>query len=287
MQLATKPVSSLAAAVSPEACLDLQNSGLLIVNADDWGRDCETTDRTSDCITGRAVSSVSAMVFMEDSERAASIARDRGIDAGLHLNLTTPFSGSAHTERLTNHQARLSHYLRRHRFGHVVFHPGLASSFEYVVEAQLDEFSRLYGRKPDRIDGHHHAHLCANVVMGRLLPAGTIVRRNFSFKRGEKSLFNRMYRKLVDRSLAARHRLVDFFYSLTPIAPAGRLDQIFLLARRHVIELETHPVNLEEYRFLAGGEIRRRAGDLRIASCFAVHSQHEHARRGNAGTSNG
>ena len=35
---------------------------------------------------------VSAMVFMEDSERAASIARADAIDAGLHLNFTTAFS---------------------------------------------------------------------------------------------------------------------------------------------------------------------------------------------------
>ena len=61
---------------------------------------------------------------------------------------------------------------------------GLAvdSGRAYVVKAQLEEFERLYGRAPNRIDGHHHAHLCANVVLAGLLPAGTIVRRNFSFR---------------------------------------------------------------------------------------------------------
>ncbi len=44
--------------------------GVLIVNADDWGRDRETTDHTLECVVGGAVSSVSAMVFMEDSTRA-------------------------------------------------------------------------------------------------------------------------------------------------------------------------------------------------------------------------
>src|SRR5213594_3601887 len=66
--------------------------GLLILNADDWGRDRGTTGRILDCALRGAVSSVSAMVFMEDSERAAAIARERGIDAGLHLNFTTSFS---------------------------------------------------------------------------------------------------------------------------------------------------------------------------------------------------
>ena len=66
--------------------------GFLIVNADDWGRDAETTDRIFECVVPGAVSSVSAMVFMQDSERAAGIAREHGIEAGLHLNFTTPFS---------------------------------------------------------------------------------------------------------------------------------------------------------------------------------------------------
>src|SRR4029077_20103780 len=64
-------------------------TGVLIINADDWGRSQETTDRIAECVAHGAVSSVSAMVFMEDSERSAVIARERGIDAGLHLNFTT------------------------------------------------------------------------------------------------------------------------------------------------------------------------------------------------------
>ena len=158
-------------------------SGALVINADDWGRDRDTTDHTLECIRAGSVSSVSAMVFMEDSEGAAARAREQGIDAGLHLNFTTAFSTVGTAMLLKEHQQRLSHYLRRHRFAQVVFHPGLTRSFEYVVNVQLDEFSRLYGTAPDRIDGHHHMHLCANVVLGKLLPGGTVVRRNFSFRR--------------------------------------------------------------------------------------------------------
>src|SRR5579863_9771612 len=57
---------------------------VLIVNADDWGWDRETTDRTLNCFLEGSLSSVSAMVFMQDSERAARLARQHGIDAGLH-----------------------------------------------------------------------------------------------------------------------------------------------------------------------------------------------------------
>jgi len=245
-------------------------AGLLIVNADDWGRDAETTTRILDCARLRAVSAVSAMVFMKDSERAAMIARQQGIEAGLHLNLTTPFSAPGCPAPLLERQRTLARNLRRHRLAQVVFHPGLIYSFEYVIAAQLDEFRRLYGANPDRIDGHHHMHLCANVLLGRLLPPGTLVRRSFSFQPGEKSQWNRLYRRVVDGILARRHRLVDFFFSLAPLEPPSRLQGILSLARDFVVEVETHPANPEEYRFLTAGEIFRRAADTRLAPPSAV-----------------
>jgi hypothetical protein len=151
-----------------------------------------------------------------------------------------------------------------------VFHPGLTHSFEYVVTAQIEEYCRLYGAKPERLDGHHHMHLCANVRWRKLLPAGTLVRRNFSFQPGEKGLVNRLYRKTVDRALARRHRLVDFLFPLPPLEPAGRLQRICSLARDSVVELETHPVNPDEYRFLCGGEMVRRFEGLSIAPRFVM-----------------
>ena len=242
--------------------------GALIVNADDWGRDRETTDRTLDCICCGTVSSVSAMMFMEDSERAAAIARDNKIDSGLHLNFTSPFSASGTSSQLVAHQNRLSKYLLRHRFSQVVFHPGLSRSFEYVVRTQRDEFNRLYGKEPERLDGHHHMHLCANVIFDRLLPPGTMVRRSFSFRTDEKHGINRLYRGLINRALAKRHRLTDYFFSLLPVQPQSRFEEIRSLARRSVVEVETHPVNPEEYRFLKSHEVLSLTDDLQIARGF-------------------
>jgi chitin disaccharide deacetylase len=261
-------------------------SGLLIVNADDWGRDHETTRRISECVLRGTVSSVSAMVFMEDSERAAALAGERGVDTGLHLNFTTPFSAGHCPARLMERQHEIASYLTRHPLARVLFHPWLVRSFEHVVAAQLDEFRRLYGVEPERLDGHHHMHLSANVLLGGLLPPGTLVRRNFSFQPGEKSLINRLYRKAVDRRLARRHRLVDLLFSLLPLGSPGRLERIFSLARQFVVELETHPVNLEEYRFLTRGEILRWAGDFPIAPSFAV-LRRGHIGKEHDGKSNG
>lgn len=241
-------------------------TGFLMVNADDWGRDRETTDRIWECAEQGTISSVSAMVFMQDSQRAAEIALEKGIVAGLHLNFTTGFSASGCPPKLLDEQVKLTHYLRRHRLAQVVFHPGLARAFEYVVRAQLDEFRRLYAADPKKLDGHHHMHLCENVLWQGLLPPGTLVRRNFSFRPGEKSAWNRLYRRFIDSRLARRHRLVDFFFSLEPLEPRERLSRIFFLAHSVTVEVVTHPIRPDEYEFLARGGILRELGEARIAS---------------------
>jgi len=245
-------------------------AGLLIVNADDWGRDHATTDDIARCALRQRVSSVSAMVFMEDSERAAGIARESGIDAGLHLNLTTPFSALNCPALLAQRQREISECVRRYSFSRIIFHPWMARSFKYVVECQLDEFRRLYGVSPERIDGHHHMHLCSNVVFGGLLPAGIVVRRNFSFLSGEKNIFNRSYRKFVDSVLAKRHGMTDFFFSLPPFAPRTRLERIFSLAKTYTVEVETHPADPGEFAFLMGDEFLKLSENVEVARRYEV-----------------
>ena len=235
-------------------------TGALIINADDWGRDVDNTNRILECYRRGTVSSASAMVYMKDSERAADAAKEHSVDVGLHLNLTTPFSEEHVEARLSEHHQRVCQYLRGSRFAQVVFHPGLRSSFEYVVSSQIREFQRIYGQAPQRIDGHHHMHLCANVLWGKLLPAGTVARRNFSFQLGEKGALNRWYRRKIDGTLAKRHKLTDYFYSLPPMDIPGRLERIFALATHHVVEVETHPINAVEHGFLMSESPFRRFG---------------------------
>ncbi|HEY6768052.1 MAG TPA: ChbG/HpnK family deacetylase [Candidatus Sulfotelmatobacter sp.] len=249
---------------------ETQTGGCLIINADDWGRDRATTDRIRECFDTRAISSASAMVFMEDSPRAAEVAHQRGLDCGLHLNLTQAFSAPSVAAQLAGQHSRVVRYLRRSRFAQVCFHPGLANAFEYAVKAQVEEFWRLYGRLPERIDGHHHMHLAANVLLQGLIPEGSIVRRNFSFTAGEKSWGNRMYRGFQDRRLARKYRMTDYFFSLPPLDPASRLEEIFRLAQTAFVEVETHPVNAEEHQFLADGEIWRRNRGLPISNRYRV-----------------
>lgn len=68
---------------------------MLIVNADDLGRSKTATDNALSCYARQRITSASAMVFMEDSERAAEGARASGIDVGLHINFSERIKGSA------------------------------------------------------------------------------------------------------------------------------------------------------------------------------------------------
>jgi len=246
--------------------------GALIINADDWGRDVDNTNHILECHIRGTVSSASAMVYMEDSERAARIALEHGLDAGLHLNLTTAFTARHVAGHLNEHHQRICKYLGGSRFAQVMFHPGLARSFAYAVNSQIDEFHRIYGAAPKRIDGHHHMHLCANVLLAKLLPAGTVARRNFSFQAGEKGALNRWYRRQTDRRLAKRHKLTDYFYSLPPLDVSGRLEKIFRLASENSVEVETHPVNAVEREFLMGDSIGQLTNLLPIVDFRSLYS---------------
>ena len=243
-------------------------SGCLIINADDWGRDPQTTDRASECFRQKVLSSASGMVFMQDSARAASIATEQGLDIGLHLNLSAPFTAPEVPDRVATHHQKIREYLCAHRCARLVYHPRLASSFEYVVASQFDEFRRLYGRAPDRIDGHHHMHLSANVLLQGILPSGAIVRRHFSYEPGEKIVRNSIFRLYSRALLSDRYRVTDFFFSLPPLAPYVRLQRLFNLAQRFSVELETHPINPDEYRFLTGRDFLRWTSDCAPAPSF-------------------
>lgn len=242
---------------------------MLIVNADDLGRRREDTDSALACHARGRIDSASAMVHMADSERAAGLARAARLPVGLHLNLSEPFTADVGPELRASH-ARVCRFLRSGKYALLLYHPFLATDFARVVEAQFAEFRRLYGREPAHVDGHQHMHLCANVLLQRLLPAGARVRRSFSFARGQKSALNRWYRAGVDRTLTRRHRLVDQFFSLTQQLKAGRLDVVAALACEGDVELMAHPAWPHEYDYLMGDAFATLLRRLRAAEPAAA-----------------
>jgi len=234
---------------------------MLIINADDWGRSKAETDIPLACHALGTITSVSAMVFMKDSERAAEIALREDVDAGLHLNFTEALTGEAPT-RLREAQSCIASFLRANKFAHLFYHPLLRNAFRYVHEAQAEEYQRLYGRPPSRFDGHQHMHLCSNMLFDRIIPRGQRVRGTFSFQRGEKGALNRAYRTLVKRWITGQYVTPDHFFALSQCLRWKRLDRVLELARTASVELMTHPVQADEYAHLTGESFRAQLGIL-------------------------
>lgn len=227
---------------------------MLVVNADDWGRSIAETDAAYRCHKKGRITSLSAMVLMEDSERAAELARENQMDVGLHLNFTQRFTGQVHSPALRDCHDRIVRFLTRNKYSQLLYNPFLRTDFYYSYQAQAAEFERLFGKPPSRLDGHHHMHLCANLVWSKIVPAGMKMRRNFSFWPGEKSTVNRAYRYLVDRWISRNYEIVDHFFDLTQCIQGKKLARVEALARFSAIELMTHPIIASESAFLMSGE---------------------------------
>jgi predicted glycoside hydrolase/deacetylase ChbG (UPF0249 family) len=243
---------------------------MLVINADDWGRSRAETDAALQCHRNGRITSVSAMVFMEDSERAAELASENKMDVGLHLNFSERFTAGNYPEALRDYHQRTVAFLTRNKYAQLIYNPLLQREFSYSYAAQADEFTRLFGKLPSHIDGHHHMHLCANLLFSTAIPAGTKVRRNFSFWPGEKSFLNRAYRALVDRWLARRYRLTDYFLDLTQSIRAKKMDRVMALAESSNVELMTHPIVRLESEYLMSDQFQAMLQRLNIGGYALV-----------------
>jgi len=228
---------------------------MIIVNADDWGRSIRETDVIFECQRLGTITSVSAMVFMDDSKRAARIALGSDIDVGLHLNLNQEFTeATPNAEELRDCHSKVASFLNKRDAMLLIYNPWLQCQFRRLFEAQMQEFTRLYEKNPSHVNGHQHMHLATNMLLDEVIPRGTKIRRSLKYEKGEKSLLKRAYRYLVDRRVTKLYRVVDSTYSLTEAAASGKLESICRMARSQNMELITHPVISTEYSILTSVE---------------------------------
>jgi predicted glycoside hydrolase/deacetylase ChbG (UPF0249 family) len=241
---------------------------VLIVNADDWGRSTGETDAAFLCYQRGRVTSVSAMVFMKDSDRAAALAKSVGLDVGLHLNFTDPFDSACRMPRLQASQGRLNRFLKSNRYANAIYNPFLRATLREVYRAQVSEFHRLYGRPPSHFDGHHHMHLCANILFDEIIPRGQRVRRSFSFWPGEKPFYNRLYRRVVDLRLCRLYRTTDYFFALPlpGVTHETSIARVFELAKTHNVEVMAHPADGPEFEYLLSRDYGQRLSTVPLGT---------------------
>jgi predicted glycoside hydrolase/deacetylase ChbG (UPF0249 family) len=225
---------------------------MLIIDADDLGRDAAATDTTLECFQAGRLSCASAMVFMGDSERGFNAARSAGLRLGLHINFTHCFDGIHCPPSIARSQRRIQRFLKLSKYSLIAYNPFLTRDFRAVFNAQLAEFRRLYGSEPLHFDGHQHMHLATNMLLHRIIPAGVRVRRSFSFASRDKGWLNRAYRSAVDRSLAKAHPITDLFFALSTQLETGDFRHLLMQSRGRLVELMIHTWNPPELQWLTG-----------------------------------
>jgi predicted glycoside hydrolase/deacetylase ChbG (UPF0249 family) len=142
------------------------------VNADDLGWNRGATDLTIASFGAGQVTSATALVHMEDSERAAALALENGLPTGLHLNLSDPFTGTEVPAAERERHAALCRHFAAGRPMHLrswVYDPRIQGEVEWAIEAQLDRHRELYGAAPTHVDGHNHVQNCPNVALAKAL----------------------------------------------------------------------------------------------------------------------
>lgn len=247
---------------------------MLLINADDYGLNRVATENSMACFRKGRIASVSAMVFMRESPRAAELALEFGLDAGLHLNFTLKFDGRIKSRKLIECQQRIASFLKANKYSFLLYNPLLKNDFNYIFAAQYEEYVRLYKKDPTHIDGHHHLHLCTNMLVDGLIPKGIKVRRNFTFSWGEKNVLNRLYRRIVDAILVKSYSCTDFFFSLSVLLKKKRLRSAVDLARSQTVEVMTHPEINQEFDYLMSDEYYDIISHVIIGNYYLLEATH-------------
>lgn len=244
-------------------------TGLLIINADDWGITAPTTDAIASCFRQGAISSATGMVWMADSERAATIAREEGWPIGLHLNLIEPFTDSRVPERVAATQRRVVERLRGAGTGAQLYHPSWRGDFEQTIADQLARFHESYGRAPTHVDGHQHMHLALNALLARALSPVGRCRRPFSLRASEATPARRAVRAVLAALVRLRFTTTDRFVSVRALSPrlGARADADGLArAAQQSIEVMVHPGWDDEFALLTSAEWRSQVEPHRLGS---------------------
>jgi chitin disaccharide deacetylase len=140
----------------------------LIINADDLGVNPQRTHGILQCWEFGVVTSVSIFATMADSEDAAKRAREKGVSAGLHLNLTDeyPLSKKEDIASLVDANGR---FFEASKFFQLLDEDAIKTEhLDREIRAQLEWMFDIYGQ-PTHVNGHIGVNL-RPLVIDTLVP---------------------------------------------------------------------------------------------------------------------
>ncbi len=226
---------------------------MLTINADDWGLRPDITDAILECWGDGLITCCSAMVHMEDSARAAALAKRVRLPVGLHVNLTTRFTDVTTADAVRGRQKAAAAYFTRAGWRRFIFDPLEYRSLNVCIGDQIDEFQRLYGAEPIHADGHQHVQIYPTVLGTAALGRVRSLRLSETFKRGERPSANRAYRYLINGWIKHRFDSAMRFVSLRDLHPdlgGIGIEHVVADAKHEDVEIMVHPGVREECRVL-------------------------------------
>lgn len=230
---------------------------MLVVNADDLGHDRATSDAILAAFARGAITSATAMVLMEDSERGFGLASEAELPIGLHLNLMEPYSGNALDPADRAEQAWAVERFQASFAGRWAPSPRLMRVARRCVRQQLAEFERLRGAPPTHVDGHQHGHLSTPALWELSRAEAPAIRSSFTFRKGEKPPHKLALRSVLNRGIASRFPTTDRFHSIRDLHPAfggHGIEAVIAEARELDVEVMCHPGLADEYEVLTSEE---------------------------------
>jgi chitin disaccharide deacetylase len=216
----------------------------LIVNADDFGWNRHATDRTIEAFAAGRITSTTAMVHMEDSDRAATLGQEAGLPTGLHLNLTDPYTAPSLPEDVRERHLRLCRHFSRDGFRLLTwaYDPRIRHGMAAVIGDQLQGFRDLYGTSPTHVDGHKHIHSCPNVALSAPL-AGMRMRNGLRAAPSARTAMGAM--RAARRALTYRGKLTTrYFFDIAELFREMTEEEIAArvgLAGETSVEIMAHP----------------------------------------------
>jgi YdjC-like protein len=106
---------------------------MLIINADDWGRSRAETDNALTCHDEGRITSASAMVYMEDSERAAELAKSDHIGHRIALKFHRAVCGEKYPSEPARYPASCRGVFEAKQVRKVGLQSNVAASFSLPV----------------------------------------------------------------------------------------------------------------------------------------------------------
>lgn len=251
-------------------------SGLLVVNADDWGGSEATTEAILDTFEAGRITSTSAMVYMPDSDRAAEVAKRAKLPVGLHLNLTEPFADPATPAAVRERQRRVAERLAgvgpdghpgTARLRKWLYDPTIRAAVDRAIADQIERFAALYGRAPTHFDGHNYVDLCPNVFLSRAIASGSTMRNSLGCHSAERTPMATL-RRARQALRSRRFRSARYLLHISELdLPAdGPPDARLRLADEAAVEVMGHPDDERERRILMSEAWGRALAEHRLGS---------------------